>query len=592
MSVLTTSQLTFCDLKDSYSIYVDTEYIGVACDNNGLVSSTQFAHIKYHILAGSTFVDTHTPEISDLPSGVTVTGNKASVSGADGVISIKIAELADLNNKDTATMKIIFKTNDSEQFTFEKYITFIKSKAGYDGADAVDFQIYSVNGFEFNGELTSIELKTVAFKGGNIVEADATYQWKWWNSFSGLEDKYENIPGATSSSLTVNITDEYAFTGLKCEMTYDGIIYEDYISLTQKTTIYTSVVKFFDGSNIFTSNDLYIVAYVELYENNTRVESALDFANSYCTGVSSVSDDGTITTNLKGSFKDGDRVYFVCESGNLYKVILGEYTSEKWNVVNSNCKYIYTNSLYLDIQSNIVAISKESINKSQNVDFFVYYNDEEISRTSVNIIDSNDPIISNSMPENPTHNQLWLDTSTSPSTLKIYDSSKGEWLDCADYSGNVVYTSQPSSYNAGDLWILSDGEICGNFGPGSMLKATVSSSSFEESHWIDADKDTTELKENIKQYFEFNATSGLKIGQADQKFYVNISSTEMGFYDNSEGKHQKVVYISNETANIDGLTVEKKLNVTCPATFDDEVNFFGFIWKKESNGSLSLAIGN
>ena len=56
----------------------------------------------------------------------------------------------------------------------------------------------------------------------------------------------------------------------------------------------------------------------------------------------------------------------------------------------------------------------------------------------------------------------------------------------------------------------------------------------------------------------------------------------MGFYDNSNVQHKKVVHISNETANIDGLTVEKNLHVDCPATFNDEVNFLGFVWKKES----------
>lgn len=600
MSVLTTSQLTFCDLKDSYSIYIDTECIAVACDNNGLASSTQFVHIHYHILAGSTFINTHVPEVLDLPSGVTVTGNKASTSGSDGDITIKIAQFAELNNKDAATMKVVFTTNDSEQFVFEKYITFVKSMKGIDGTDAVDFQIYSVDGFEFSDELTSIELKTVAFQGGSAIETGATYQWWWWNSFSKSYEQIQKpdtespelmVP-VTSNTLIVKASDAYAFSELKCVMSYDNRTYEDHVFLTKKTTIYTSVVKFFDGSNIFTANDLYIVAYIELYQNNDLVESALDFANSYCTGVSSISNDGIIITDLTGNFADGDRIYFVCKNENLYKVVLGEYVSNKWYVVDNSCKYAYTNSLYPAIQSNIIAISKESINKAQNIDFFVHYNNKEISRTNVNIIDSNDPIISDSAPENPTHNQLWLDTSTTPSTLKIYDSSDGVWLECADYVGNVVYTSKPSSYKAGDLWILADGEVCGNFGPGSMVKAITSSDYFDESHWIDADRKMTELKENINQYFAFNRETGLKIGQVDENFYVNISSTEMGFYDNSDGQNQKVVSIGNKSATIKNIIVEDGAEFNCDVTFNSEVNFFGFVWKQESNGSLSLAIGN
>ena len=463
--------------------------------------------------------------------------------------------------------------------------------SGANGIDAIDFQIYSVDGFEFNDTLTSITLKTVAISGGSVISSGATYQWYWWNSLSSLSDKYEIISDETSSSLVVDINDAHALAGLKCEMTYGGITYTDYVSLTEKTVFYTSFVKFFDGSNIFTSNDLYIVAYVDLYKNNERIESALDYANTYCTGISTVSQTGVITSGLNGSFTNGDTMYFICENGNGYDVILGQYTSGSWKNVNHNCKYTYVNTLYSDYSSNIVAISKESVNRSRNIDFIVYYDNAELTRTSVNIIDSNDPIIGDQEPINPSHNQLWLDTSVTPNILKIYDHSTSKWLECTDYTGNTIYTSRPSSYSKGDLWILADGEVCNSFGPGSMLKATTSSDTFNESHWVDADESLTSLKENIHQYFEFNSNTGLKIGQKDEKFYVNISSQEMGFYDNSNNQNQKVVSISNNAAAIKGLTVENSAQFDCDATFNNEVNFFGFVFKKEQNGSLSLAIG-
>jgi hypothetical protein len=125
-----------------------------------------------------------------------------------------------------------------------------------------------------------------------------------------------------------------------------------------------------------------------------------------------------------------------------------------------------------------------------------------------------------------------------------------------------------------------------------MLRATKTATTFSSSHWEDAMEAFTELKTNIEQYFDFDKTTGLRIGQKDEKFYVNISSTKMSFVDNSEGKDKEVVYISNESANIDGLVVETSLDVNCSATFDEEVQFGNFIWKTESNGSLSLAIAN
>ena len=584
MSILTTSQLTFCDLKDSYSIHIDTECIGLVCANDGSVSESQTVTIKYRVFAGQTCIGASC-DVDDLPSGIKLISTTNSSNNADGSIELSITEGATLNNSDTSSMRLVFITLDDAAFTFERYVTFIKSMSGHDGIDAVDFQIYSVDGFQFDDNLQSITLNTAAFQAGINIDSSASYQWKYW---SPSEHAYVTITGATSSSFVVNRSDEYSLFLLECEMTYDGITYTDYVSLTEKTTIYTSVVKFFDGSNIFTSNDLYIVAYVDLYKNNQRMESALDYAGTYCHGVSTVSADGVITSNAQGNFSDGNTMYFICKNGSNYDVILGKYTSGVWKQVIYECEYIYENSLN-NIQSNIIVIPKESINKSRNIDFVVSYDGEEISRTSVNVIDTNDPIISNKTPDSPLHNQLWLDTSKTPNILKIYNQSEEKWLECADYSGSRIYTSKPTSYSKGDLWILADGITFGDYGPGSMLKATTTSGSFYDTHWVDADSSTTILKNNINQYFDFREGSGLKIGQKDEKFYVNIDSQEMGFYDNSSGQSNKVVSISNNAAKIKGLTVEDSAHFTCSATFDTEFKIGDVIFQKEENGSLSLA---
>ena len=470
---------------------------------------------------------------------------------------------------------------------------------GDSGADAITFEIYSVHGFMFKEDLKSIDLRIAAFEGGEAI-TNATYTWEWWNDeLNDGDGGYSVIVKDSADQIfNVKMSDEYAFANLKCTMKYNGKIYEDYVVLTIETVIYTSVVKFFDGSNIFYSDDLYLVAYIELYQNNHKVETI--YADTYCSGVSSVDSSGNITANLDGTFAEGSKMYFICRDGELYKAILGEYTSSGWEQVNYSTQYEYENTLYPNYpkNTNVIAISKESINKSQNIDFNVYKNGSCISNTNTNVIDSNDPIISDSAPSDPVCGQLWLDTSITPNVLKIFN-ELGEWTDCTNKIGGAIFTSKPSSYSTGDLWILADGEVCGSFGPGSMLKATVTSKIFNASHWIDADAATTELKSNILQTFTFNPGNnpnkglpGLTIGQKDNAFYTNINSTEMGFYDNSKGQNQKVVVISNNSAKIKNLTVEESANFNCNATFNSEVNFFGFVWKKESNGSFSLAIAN
>lgn len=483
---------------------------------------------------------------------------------------------------------------------------------GDSGADAITFEIYSTQGFMFKEGLDELELKIAAFQGSDII-TDATYTWEWWdNSLNDGEGGYTVIlEGTESKSLFINRWDVYAFAHLKCTMTYNSIAYEDYVDLTNETIIYSSSVKFFDGSNVFNSSKSYLVAYVNLYRNNTLADSIL--TDKYYDGENSVT-NGIITTDIAGDFIDGDLVYFIYKEDNQYYAILGKYQSDTWSVCNDESQYVYKNDIYNDITSNVVVISKENVSKSRDITFtiykkqqdedgeYIYDNDLILSTTNVIVIDINDPIVSSIAPENVNYGQLWLDTSSTPYMLYVYTqvegTDSGEWQYFSQQNGGAVYTSKPSQYVAGDLWILANDEACGKFGPGSMLKTTTTSTTFNASHWIDADAITTELKENLIQTFSFNPGNdptkglpGLTIGQKDKAFYTNISSTEMGFYDNSNGQNQKVVSISNNSATIKNLTVNDSATFNCNATFNQQVKFGNFVWKTEDNDSLSLAIG-
>lgn len=454
---------------------------------------------------------------------------------------------------------------------------------GDSGTDAVDFQIYSVDGFEFSDEIDSIELKTIAFQAGEkIDEGKVSYQWKYWSNESTLNGQYEAIIGATASTLTINKNDDHAFSSIKCEMTYNGIVYEDYVSLTSKTVSYTAVANFLNGSNVVAAEEDYLIMYIELYKDNEAEE--LLYTNSvYKSDNNSVSNN-IISTDIGSGYSEGDVMYFVCKvvyNGiTEYDIVLGKYTSSQWQVVQSD--YTYKNDLFFQTTSPIIFVPKEKINKALCIKCEVFKDDTAIARTNAVVMDLNDPIVGNSAPSDPQKGQLWLDTSVSPSLLKMWNGNA--WVNSGYQNGNAVYASQPSKYSKGDIWILSDGETCGDYGPGSMLKANTTSNSFSESHWEDVMEENTAILNNVKQYFLFNADVGLRIGQSDDKFYVNISSTEMGFYDASSGTAQKVVSISNQSAAIKNLTVQDG------AAFDCEVQFGGFIWKTESNGSLSLAV--
>jgi hypothetical protein len=88
MSLLTTAQLTFCDLKDSYSVYLDTDCIGLACDNGGLVLETQTITINYRGLMGTTRIGLSCEVHSSLDDVVVST--TSATSSHDGTITLQI----------------------------------------------------------------------------------------------------------------------------------------------------------------------------------------------------------------------------------------------------------------------------------------------------------------------------------------------------------------------------------------------------------------------------------------------------------------------------------------------------------------------
>lgn len=485
---------------------------------------------------------------------------------------------------------------------------------GDSGADAITFEIYSTQGFMFKEGVNEIELKIAAFQGSTPI-TDATYTWEWWNqSLNNGEGGYVPIvENDISQSLMVSKSYSYAFSHLKCTMTYKGNTYEDYVDLIEETIIYSSSIKFFEGSNIFNSSTPYIIAYVNLYRNNSLLESIL--TNKYYDGDNSIT-NGVITTDIIGDFSDGDLIYFIYKKEKQYLAVLGEYISGVWSVYDNTSQYVYRNDIYNDIESNVIVISKEDISKSRDINFIIYKKDKDdsndyietyISTTNVTVIDINDPIVSSTAPENVNYGQLWLDTSSTPYMLYIYTQIDGQdigrWEYFSQQSGGAVYTSKPNKYSVGDLWIIEDGQRCGDFGPGSMLKSTTDSNVFNPSHWVDAIEESTKVLNNVKQYFSFNADDGLRIGQKDEKFHVNITSTKMGFYDGDT----EVVHISNQSANIDNLIVENGCLVTSSSTFNRQMSICkvdwnsnneeytvgkGFTWQIESNGSLSLALSN
>lgn len=327
---------------------------------------------------------------------------------------------------------------------------------------------------------------------------------------------------------------------------------------------------------------------------------------------------------------DGIETYAVennTEKHAKYKAALYQYKNGDWNPVSDNLQYRYKNDLYSNIESNVLVISKNDITNRKDINFtilpkvlndngsYVDDNDLIVARANFTVFDLNDPIVSNKEPLNPIPGQIWLDTSQSPYKLYIYQDKDRGWKYFDQQNGRRVYTSRQQlideGYSIGDLWVLGKGEQCviprengtgsDTYNEGSMLSSKMARDpyGFNESDWVDAMSGLTTLKNNIDQTFTFDTQRGLKIGQKDNNFYVNISSTKMSFCDNSAGQDKEVVYISNNSANIDNMVVEGSAEFACNVQLGAQLEFgvnngssftSKFALQLENNGSLSLVV--
>ena len=230
------------------------------------------------------------------------------------------------------------------------------------------------------------------------------------------------------------------------------------------------------------------------------------------------------------------------------------------------------------------------------------YVDEQIKK-QIDAIDIKSTVVSDIEPTDVEDGTLWLDSSASPYVLKVF--MNGEWVYFDQQKGEKIYTSIPDQYKAGDLWILADGETHNGYGPGSILKAD------ENLNWIDAISDVTDTIKNVNESFKWDNT-GVKVmkkvthdsGNITNPFYVHLDSERMGFHSveyNAAGEEVKdveVVHVGNNSSIIQNATFQGAdgTKFENSASFEQQINMVKqnsdiiFTWKREENGSLSLAI--
>ena len=165
---------------------------------------------------------------------------------------------------------------------------------------------------------------------------------------------------------------------------------------------------------------------------------------------------------------------------------------------------------------------------------------------------------------------------------------------------NKVFTTKPSNYVAGDLWVVGVDYAPAGVEVGTLLRAEHTNATYGDVDWVTAtkyDKELNDLKDNIEtynQYFSFDSAEGLKISAKDNngtpsQFSTSLTNERLSFNYGNEA----IAYINGTKMNIKEAEIESPLTVTGKYSGSTMlqapvINIGNFSIIVESNGSLSI----
>jgi hypothetical protein len=463
---------------------------------------------------------------------------------------------------------------DGTTSTINPVIIGVYGDKGDKGLDGITFQVYSVTGYIISNETPTLTLQTFAYDGSTEITSGATYQWSQY-----MDDVWTDISGATTKTLAVTKGDVLKAKSYKCTMTYKSKQYVATVTVQDKTDIYDSIMCI---SSNATNNECYWVLYTLVYSDTEEVDPLL----------------GPISINAPTSPVKGDYWYAV-DSTNAtatlkkYNGTSWENSTDKqslsyyWDMINDGSAQIP-----LGDSAKVKVISCHDFTSTATVVCEVSnLEDGLLTQSSLSLTDASDPIVSDTEPTATVNGQIWIKPNDNGTYLMfVWDESVSGWISSDMDTRSKVYTSRPSSYNAGDLWITASDTDHGSYLQGTLLQAQAYNITYNAADWsptLRYDKDLDNMKEtlnNLSQYVTITS-SGLRIAARDSSgnlspFTSLFTSTALTFYQGSD----KLLTLANNQLTAPKIVVENELEV------QGEIRLGDLKLIIESNGSFSFAI--
>lgn len=449
-----------------------------------------------------------------------------------------------------------------------------KGSQGVAGTPAVTFQIYAQNGYILTKETPSLTLQTFAYEGSVAITSGATYQWSQL-----VDGVWTAISGATSATYTVTQSDVLKAKSYRCVMTYKSNTYTSTATVQDKTDIYNSIMCISSNAS---GHDCYWVLYTLVYTDTEEVDPLL----------------GPVSIEAPTSPANGD--YWYAVDASKATVTLKKYNGSSWadstdaqslsyywDLINNGSAQVPlgASSKVKVVSCNDFTATATLVCEVSNVE------DGLLTQSSLSITDASDPIVSADEPTGAVDGQIWIKPNSNGTYLMfVWDTSLNNWISSDMDSRTKVYTSRPTSYNIGDLWITASDADHGSYLQGTLLQAQKSNTTYNAADWsptLRYDQDIDEMKNtlnNLSQYVTITS-AGLRIGARNTSgelspFTSLFTSTELSFYQNSE----KLLTLANNQLTAPRIVVEDDLAVQGSISLGDLKIII------ESNGSFSFVV--
>lgn len=585
---LISNQQTFIDLTDANDLEVSVASnlptVQIKDNNKTPAEYSPSWEIINLILTPTIFLNSKAIDVSECTitwkrqdGASTAVALIAGETVSNGILTVNINSLA---TSASGIITYICDASTADGFTATASVSFSLIASGATATSdnaSVTFQLYAPNGYVLSNSVSSLTLQTMAYVGSTQIQlGEATYKWYEQNG-----SEWTLVQEGTSSQFIVTRDDINQFKNYKCDMTYNGNIYTSTLMVEDKSDVYNAMICISNNVNVETG-DYYWIVYTLVYNQDGEIDPLL----------------GPISVVAPEDPSSDDYWYSVDTENEM--IVLKQYNGTEWvDSVDFQSLLYYWSMITNDGDDTPIGeAAKVQIISCHDFTSTATFKcdvsapvDGLIAMCTLTLHDVSDPIVSSTAPTNASDGQIWIKKNANGTYLMfVWDAAEGTWVSSNTDSQSKIYTSRPTEYNAGDLWITNSDDDHGKYLQGTLLQAQVSNSTYNADDWAPTLKYDADLEEiqgelnNLSQYVRINS-NGLQIGARTSTGEISpftslFTSTELAFYQNSD----KLLTLANNKLIAPKVEIEDSLIV------DGYIRLGDLRLIIEDNGSYSFSV--